>query len=254
MNIDHAYIENRTLRDFLVNTNISLKHSYIYFAIGKVANSSIKYYLQSVEYEGTPFKVVNVHNRHLSPLLSPYQLVHGDWELLLGRPDIRKFALVRNPYSRLLSCYLDRMKDAKSMAYKNVKKWTGVSPEKLSFSNFLEIIAQQKPHEMDSHWRPQVFETYYDVIEMSQVFYFENLPESLHNISNFLFNSVKPVFCEAENKSPSLINAQKKLDEYYIPKVVDQAFQIYTRDFKVFGYNEDPSILVTNFDHSSLSN
>ena len=40
----------RSGRDFQNHTHISFKNRYVYFGIGKAANSTIKYYLQSIEY------------------------------------------------------------------------------------------------------------------------------------------------------------------------------------------------------------
>ena len=83
--IYQPFIERRKIREFLAHTHISAKNRYIYFGVSKAANSTIKFFLQQLEYLGTPYKVKNVHNKHLSPLLSPYQLGEADLKSAVGQ-------------------------------------------------------------------------------------------------------------------------------------------------------------------------
>ena len=174
MGIYDKYLTTRPIRDFLTYTNISVKHKYIYFAISKVANSTIKFYLQEIEYEGTPYRVKTVHDKHCSPLLSPYQLSLFDLESAFHSDEYKKFAFVRNPYSRILSCYLDRIQDPKSKAYRNINALLVEDPREISFGQFLRAISSQHPIEMDSHWRPQVFESTIDLIKLNKVYFLSN--------------------------------------------------------------------------------
>ena len=107
------FIENVTSikpkNDFLNHTYISLRNNYVYLAVGKAANSTVKHHLYELEYAGTRFKTKSLHDRQSSPLLSPFQLTDELLEDVFTSSKYFRFSLVRNPYTRLLSCYLDRM-------------------------------------------------------------------------------------------------------------------------------------------------
>jgi hypothetical protein len=238
------FIKERSLREFLSFTNISVKNKYIYFAISKVANSTIKYYLQQIEYEGTPYRVKNVHDKHCSPLLSPYQLTFTDFIDALTSDIYKRFVFVRNPYCRVLSCYLDRIQDPKSNSYKNIRTYLGKDPREISFGEFLEAISLQNPKEMDSHWRPQVFESLNGHVKMDKIFFFEQLPKNLKDLSIFLYGEKKRIFNDVVNKSPSRTSANNLIFEYFQPDLVNLTYKIYRRDFVAFGYSSD--ITITN--------
>src|SRR5690606_27263735 len=60
--------------DFENCTNISLRNRYVYFAVDKVANSSIKNALYTIELEPVKRPPPSPFDKRLSPLLSPFQL------------------------------------------------------------------------------------------------------------------------------------------------------------------------------------
>lgn len=93
---------------FIYSTHISLKHNYLYVETPKVACSTIKKTLQTMEVENVNFHRDNpnikVHENSL--LLSPSSV--GDFQKLLNS-EIFKFCFSRNPYTRLLSAYLQKI-------------------------------------------------------------------------------------------------------------------------------------------------
>ena len=92
-----------------LDTHISLKHHYVYMMVGKAASSTVTYHLQCVEYRGTRYKPGNVNSRHLSPHIAPFQLARREFVTVMTGPRFRRLTFVRNPYTRLLSCYLHRI-------------------------------------------------------------------------------------------------------------------------------------------------
>lgn len=101
--------ESKSRHELELGLHISLKFSYVFVQVSKAASSTIKYYLQTKEFEGTRFSVQDVNNNYLSPLLSPFQLRDDQLYQILQSNQIRRVTFVRNPFSRLLSCYLDRI-------------------------------------------------------------------------------------------------------------------------------------------------
>ncbi|MBD0335929.1 MAG: sulfotransferase family 2 domain-containing protein [Cyanobacteria bacterium Co-bin13] len=95
---------------FNLSIHISLKHRYLYVDTPKVGCSTIKLTLQRLELEDEQFArddFEDIHLRKFSPLLMPIQV--GPLDAFLSRSDIFKFCFVRNPYTRVLSCYLDKI-------------------------------------------------------------------------------------------------------------------------------------------------
>jgi len=232
------FTEYRTKRDFFNHCHISFRNKYVYFGVAKAANSTIKYYLQKIEYQNTPYTVKNVHDKHYSPLLSPYQLDDAEFHAAMYGSEYKRFTLVRNPYARLLSCFLDRVQDTKSASYRNIMKHAGRDPREFSFQEFVGLIGTQKVKEMDCHWRPQVYETYHGRIKMDSVLKFEDLPANLTEIISLTSCSDESIFAEKANKSPSVTSAGKRLDEYYTGDIADMANEIYSEDFAAFNYSK----------------
>ena len=235
--IYQPFIERRKIREFLAHTHISAKNRYIYFGVSKAANSTIKYFLQQLEYLGTPYKVKNVHHKHLSPLLSPYQLGDADLESALYGDEFTRFTMVRNPYSRLLSCFLDRVQDEKSASYKVLSKGLGLDPKKITFSDFIEVVGNQDYKDMDCHWRPQVHEIYFDLLSFTKILKFEDLPNNLSELKFLTGTAVDGIFESNQNKSPSVTAAADKFNEYYDQKSIARVQQIYANDFEKLGYS-----------------
>ena len=112
---------SRRVTDYLFN--ISVKKGYLYVETPKVACSTIKRSLQLLEVgpEIVP-PPRKIHERSCSPLLTPSQV--GSLFLECAYSDnFFRFCFVRNPYTRILSCYLDKV-------YNQYVPWVG---EKLSF-------------------------------------------------------------------------------------------------------------------------
>jgi len=153
----YDYIETvKPLRDFNDHFYVSFKHRYAFHTVGKAANSTVKHTFYRYELRDTHYRLPSVHVRLCSPLLSPFQLDERLLrEIFFGRSFFR-FTFIRNPYSRLLSCYLDRIKNMKSRPYieliGGMGKSTGYDP---SFEEFITFICRQDVHAQNNHWRVQ---------------------------------------------------------------------------------------------------
>jgi len=103
------FLKVKTRNDFENNTHISLKNRYVFIQVSKAASSSVKWALQSLEFLNTPWKVMDVNNKFYAPHISPYQVSEESLEEIFNSDSFKKVAFVRNPYTRLLSCYLHRI-------------------------------------------------------------------------------------------------------------------------------------------------
>ena len=93
-------------------------------------------------------------NRWAWPMLLPSDLGLKRVENLNARIPF-KFAIVRNPYARTLSCYIDKFSHGRVNP-------TGLgirlgADTAVDFAGFVERICAQEPAQMDPHWRIQYF-------------------------------------------------------------------------------------------------
>ena len=221
--------------DYETRPLISLKNRYVFFPIGKVANSSIKSLLYRCELVGTsrkPPKDRQGHNVLQSPLIMPYQLGDDDLSHLLVSRAFQKVAFVRNPYDRLLSCYLDRVRAHDSLPHRKTARLLGLEPGcDISFEAFVSSLPDQI--NADVHWRPQWVELGGGRIDFEFVGRFENLTDDIASLVSLLYpgRSAKLGF-----QSPARTNAAQRRAEFYTQSTIDVVRELYADDFDHFGY------------------
>jgi hypothetical protein len=238
VNILQRVCQVKPKTDFYSHTYISLKNAYVYFAVGKAANSTVKHHLYELEHQGTHFKTKSVHDRQNSPLLSPYQLPQAMMEEVFTSDKYFRFVVVRNPYTRLLSCYLDRIVPANSLPYRQLivatKRAVG---DAFTFEEFVQAVCAQRPFQQNNHWRVQAHEVCRSVIPMDFVGKQENFAADMARIwSRIAAGQNVPDF-SAENKAPSITSAESRLAEFYTPNLIDAVRSAYAEDFDAFGYS-----------------
>ncbi|WP_158637103.1 sulfotransferase family 2 domain-containing protein [Arenimonas daejeonensis] len=229
--------------DFEDSTNISLRNKYVYFAVDKVANSSIKNSLYTIELESVNKAPPSPFDKRLSPLLSPYQLPPDLLRVVLNSGNYFRFAFVRNPYSRTLSCYLDRILNPTSKPRAHLLrtlKAKDVVTEDISFDLFVRTICAQKSPDQNSHWRVQADDILWGDMEFDFIGKFENLWEDMGEVSRRIWGEVRPPMAASEvNKSPKVTNAGSKLAQFYTPELADLIYERFRADFDAFGYSRD---------------
>jgi hypothetical protein len=239
--------------DFESDIRISLKNKYVYAMVPKTASSTVTYHLQYAEFQGSKFSVGNVNKGIMSPHLLPYQLQSRDTFAILASDDFKKITFVRNPYTRLLSCYLHRIIGTKrsNPSKKALLKATGRSEFKdlqnVSFAEFIECICEQPSNKMERHWCVQHDSILYPLIIYDFIGKQENLIEDLFTVEKLLFGPrllrSKPAFNHNElgsvNKSPMTTSSSAKLMQYYDDRLVAKVADRYKLDFETFGYSTD---------------
>lgn len=225
-------------KDLMHATHISLKNKYLYVETAKVACSTIKKLLIDAEYEGqvTPVTGEYLHFREFSPLLNARQV--GNFQTFLNRSDIFKFCFVRNPYTRLLSCYLDKIKERRG-PNDSLMIQLGYGPfsdKVLSFEEFVDAVTAQTIGLMDPHWRTQYYATFQDGIDYNFIGKFENFDNDFrHAISqiNIDFDQYYMI------QNGHATNAGEQLKQYYTSTLLEKVYQKYKIDFDYFGYDKE---------------
>jgi len=160
------------------STYYSARGNYLYRAIPKCTCSTVKNAL--IELEGLELDP-NPSRRHDktynkfpgTETLTPRE----ESDLFAGRTDTFKFVIVRDPYSRMVSAYADKIlegyarrgdlwidKIKKTAARHNVKL-----SEKITFEEFVRVVSLQSEAEMDVHWRQQYHVGRFDLIKFDFV-------------------------------------------------------------------------------------
>lgn len=230
-----SIVNFKNMRDFQSNTNISLVNNYVYMAVDKVANSTIKRCLYEVEYIPVGWKVSSLYDPRNSPLLHPFQIPIKQLNDILFSDKSFKFCFVRNPYSRLVSCYLDRILTLSTRPSRQFREALGKN--EFCFNDFLKTICLQESNEQNSHWRVQSDDVLYDLIDFDYVAYFENLNLEMEFLSKKIFGKVFPQMIDLNiNSSPKKTGSDDKVFEFYDQYHADMVYERYKKDFENFGY------------------
>ncbi len=160
------------------STYFSERGNYLYRAIPKCACSTVKTAL--LELEGLQLDI-NPSRRHVK---SQNQFPGTDTlsareesDLFAGNTDTFKFVIVRDPYSRLVSAYADKIVEGYSrrgdLWIEKIKKSAARMKmklsEKITFEEFVRVVSRQTPAEMDVHWRQQYHVGRFDLIKFDFV-------------------------------------------------------------------------------------
>ena len=224
--------------------NISLQSNYIYFETAKVACSSIKKTLKYLEAETTldariPLEEIKVHQKDI--LLSPSSVGLDKFCEIVKDPTFFKFSFVRNPYTRILSAFLDKIARKTKEKRKFTQQFGLDFDKEIKFENFLRLIKDQSSREMNHHWRPQTDQLCWGVIDYQFVGRFENFDADFEKILNKIYpncnNSNTAI--DIKNYQPHKTNASYKIDDFYNYTTRDLVIEIYQKDFQNFNYPID---------------
>jgi Sulfotransferase family len=134
--------------------NIGKKRSFLYYETPKAACSTIKRTLQLLEADARENVPSDVHDKAHSPLAGALSSGWSYEDLFLS-PNLFRFAFVRNPYSRALSCYLEKIV-ADSSERSRLQPRLGFNQQvPISFAEFLCAIERIDDRERDVHFRSQ---------------------------------------------------------------------------------------------------
>jgi tetratricopeptide (TPR) repeat protein len=227
-----------SIHDVIYSVNISLRYKYFYVATPKCGCSTMKLALLRLEL-GDPSldrgEFEDIHNRNFSPLLSPRQVV--SFRQMASDPAIFKFCFVRHPYTRLLSCYLDKIERNRPQKAQILRQ-LGL-PEhdlsaKLSFKQFAVAVAEQPVSSMDGHWRVQYFHTMQRSIDYDLIGRFEHFDEDARRAGA----RISPDFescLRAERRHATA--ASVSAEQYLTPEIKEIIYRKYRIDFEHFHYD-----------------
>lgn len=203
----------------------------VYLNNPKVGCSSVKDNLWRAVSPDTHSEQADVHDLDASPFENV--LAGQDWI-----SDANVFSFVRNPFSRIVSAYLNKIAGREPGVWDwFIQRYDLKEDAEVSFVEFLSIIQKDAVELLDPHWRPQHLNIMYPFIRPNIVGHLENMDDELPMvISKYLSVEMK----KATRKVAHKTNAKSLVSEFFEdPKAYKITKKVFEKDFEYFGYSED---------------
>jgi hypothetical protein len=229
--------------DCFYSVNISERYRYVYIDNPKTGCSSLKSALVEMEtkdLEDSPdcYDWTIFHDRSRSPLKRLTDLKMGAPLTTLVNRGYRFVTFVRNPYTRLLSCYRDKIMGNKNQKAQilRILGYPATDLERpVSFEEFARAVASQTDYEMNPHWRVQTTQILFEVLDYSFVGRFENYQadfEALFRHVGIPAESIPNV----RHLNRTREGRREGCASHFTDEIQALVYERYKKDFDNFGY------------------
>lgn len=242
-----AIIDHVTLRDTARDSVLSRHFEYAYIPVSKAANTNVKRLFWQIEHEQghcrpTPEVNFQVHNFNWRFARKDFDTpwvgyrkseIPAFYRDLLKR---RAFTVVRNPFVRLLSGYLEKIagKIADDPA---VPARFQLPAAPRDFADFVHMVCDRPDPLVDIHFRGQSYACLFDFVEFETIGYVEKLAETFAQFSQAIFG--EDMSGHLSRKADHAANARAKLHDHYTPALQQMVYARFREDFLNFGYDYD---------------
>jgi Sulfotransferase family len=224
----------------------SLTDRFVYLAVPKAACTTMKGLLRDL-HGSAPLKLfagpnretrrdMFIHSRENIPFPSLNSLESKQQRELLEAPDVFRFAVVRNPYSRLISAWRDKVflcEPSVDNVYAAVRgRGPALEQQKrlIDFAEFVSYIANHPRGLWDEHWRKQVDLIFPKAISYTHIGKVEDLDSTLQIFSRHLGRQ-EMLNVPRENEGSIRLPAKFSIE------LAERVCAIYMEDFLTFGYD-----------------
>lgn len=196
--------------------------------IRKAGNTTIVTNLAELRFGG---RLPGTDAKHAFP--SPASLTEPD----VGRfADLFKFVFVRNPYTRTLSAYLDKIAQGKRKPA-GLAAGPGTVP---AFADFCRYLSEGGLHE-NGHWAPQDDLLLIPVDHFDFIGKLENFDNDFDYVLGRIHgNGADGRRHEVRVSRANQTNANRRMREYYTAQTAETVARLFEADFKAFGYAMEP--------------
>lgn len=221
-------------------THIDDKRRLAYVETPKVACTSIKKFMMD-QYAGGVFELENpnkVHDREVSPLKQLSEL-SPDQAKAVWSPEYRRFSFVRNPFTRLLSGFLDKLVTNEYERQRHLPMMGFEQGSHPTLLEFLERLVEKPDAERDIHFTTQSSLLMVDKVEFDFIGRFEEFKRDFRRLRARYYGIPMPTESYEEFGKHHASNADEKVRQYFGTREADFVRHIYARDFALFAYPED---------------
>lgn len=224
-------------------TFVNFERRYLYYEVPKAACTSMKTLIHSLEdlprittFAGSLTEVrreMFIHSRDQFALKSLVDFEDDLQEQILSSPDFLRFTIVRNPYTRLVSAWKDKIRVCAPGYTRFYNRIKGALPQGsdptsfISFAEFVRAISEEDLRSCDHHWRLQVEHTFYNAMKFNLVGRVESLQDA---VGVFLDKAGFP-----GNRLPGAVNESSGTTGYE-QELAEHVYDLYIRDFADLGY------------------
>jgi len=225
---------------------VSEKNKMLYCPVPKAGNSNWKVLIR--KHEGfSNYKLLDVaNNKNINGLTYLSQLAPERVDEIMRDPSWFRFSIVRDPYKRHLSCYLNKFQNkAKvSQEYQNFYKqlihyrFTPeeiVAAEKPTFREFTQHILKKHPQYLNEHWAHQYYICGFGMVPFDFIGKLENIV----NDSAVAFEALGwhgESFPSQAQIGFHSSGTSSKTAEYYDDAIYDAVSQKFARDLEILEY------------------
>lgn len=219
--------------------NVSEKFSYLHMENPMVASANTLAVLQRQENHLFAAKMDNPYARDQSPISRISGLAEDRQHHFLYSPEVYRFALVRNPFDRLLAAWMLKIDRALLPKADILAIINGTSPSEVTdlgqtvdFPTFIDVVCSQDPSLMSPHWNHQTRQLLYSKIDYHKIGKYENLEADFAEICARIYSRKPTATAQVDISMESTI----KLPEYYEEGLIDKVYQTFYDDFHAFEY------------------
>lgn len=232
---------------------VSIPHKLLYLETPKAACTTIKMLLRDlcdappIRYLFAPDDLplhetrrdMFIHVRSNVPLPSLLDLDDRTQKEVLTSPEYFRFAIVRNPYTRVVSAWRNKVlycEPGYEYIYEDV---FGTSPpldakQFVSFKQFMDVITHERNlDDCNPHWRRQAALLFMPGIQYTHIGKLEKLPDTLRLLKSHIGSAIATDM-EGRNTSSS-----EAAPNAMAPELAAQIFSLYEQDFEIFEYARD---------------
>ncbi len=210
----------------------------ILFSTPKCAGSTLKRFVQMIAVNGDVGRLPeNVHDKSKSPLRGFLEL-REPLSAVFESDDWFRFCFVRNPFTRVLSCYLDKIVGRTRTRY--LPKLGFNAEEEVSLERFLLRLRKRRLLHLNPHWAPQSYLIRPDTIRYHFIGRFEHLQTHLSLLAKTLGYAHLIESPERVTERPHRTDAGQRVRQFIGPRETALIREIYRGDFLTFGYPQDP--------------
>jgi hypothetical protein len=243
----YAFYARLVAGGFAPNAHIDVlpEQHIIYVCVPKNASSRIKMTLSSL-LGRTVKSELEANKRKLSGLKSPKRVGLSLFHRLATDPQTLRFAFVRNPYARLVSCWADKIRDKPLLPIhpsvdsylawrqKNDLSLPAGATSTLTFEEFANFAIATANDRIDGHWSLQADLLDMPGIELDLVGKVETFDRDFMRVLDHVHANGA---LRTSAITPANVSDHADWPNYYTNELANRVYKAYERDFDQFQYS-----------------